>query len=226
MREPGDASAENLGDEATGGSIGELSGPSRSTGALLDFLDRTALDARVNGSRVREILARPSGGAAYPGTQLAQSLRMVAQLIGGGMPTRVYYLSQGGYDTHRDQGGQHARLLGELGDAVKAFVDDLKGQGNLDRVLLMTFSEFGRRVAENGSGGTDHGAAGPMFLVTKKAWAPFVGRHPSVAPADLVRGDLAFSVDFRRVYAAVLEGWLKAPSEKILGRRFEPLRVV
>jgi uncharacterized protein (DUF1501 family) len=102
----------------------------------------------------------------------------------------------------------------------------LKAQGNLARVLLMTFSEFGRRVAENASGGTDHGAAAPMFVIGDKVKAGLLGNYPSLAPADLFQGDLKFAVDFRSVYAAVLEDWLRTPSEPVLGKKFTPLALV
>jgi uncharacterized protein (DUF1501 family) len=150
----------------------------------------------------------------------------VAKLIGGGLPTRIYYVSQGGYDTHVNQSNQHARLLQDLGDSTKAFVADLTAQKNFDRVLLMTFSEFGRRVSENANGGTDHGAAAPMFVIGKKVKAGLRGRYPSLAPEDLFEGDLRFNVDFRSVYAAVLEEWLQTKSEPILGGKFTPLPLV
>ena len=114
-------------------------------------------------------------------------------------------------------------MLRELGDSVKAFLDDMKAQGNLERVLLMTFSEFGRRVSENASGGTDHGAGSLMFMAGSKVKAGLLGRYPSLAPGDLLNGDLRYHVDFRSVYAGVLEPWLKTPSAPILGRRLEPL---
>src|SRR5207249_4035255 len=101
----------------------------------------------------------------YPVGPLGASLSMIARMIAGGLPTRVYYTSQGGFDTHAGQIAAHDRLMGQLNDAVAAFVADLKQQGNFDRVLLMTFSEFGRRVAENANGGTDHGTAAPMFVL-------------------------------------------------------------
>jgi uncharacterized protein (DUF1501 family) len=150
----------------------------------------------------------------------------VAKLIGGGLPTRIFYVSQGGYDTHTNQANTQERLLKDLGDSVKAFVGDMKGQGNLPRVLVMTFSEFGRRLAENANGGTDHGAAAPMFLIGDKVKAGLLGQYPSLAPADLFQGDLKFNVDFRSVYAGVLESWLKTRSEPVLGRQFTPLQVV
>ena len=106
-------------------------------------------------------------------------------------------MSQGGYDTHTNQVNAQERLLRDLGDSVRAFVEDMQGQGNLPRVLLMTFSEFGRRVAENANGGTDHGAAAPMFVVGDKVKAGLLGQYPSLVPEDLFQGDLKFKVDFR-----------------------------
>jgi uncharacterized protein (DUF1501 family) len=218
--------AEEGGDNS-GGTIAAIDGPaSRGTGSALDFLERTALDAQVSSDTIRAISSRTINQAAYPTSQLGNSLKLVAKLIGGGLPTRIFYVSQGGYDTHTTQTSTHARLLKDLGDAVKSFCDDLTAQGNMDRVLLMTFSEFGRRVNDNASGGTDHGAAAPMFVVGNRLRAGLLGRYPSLAPADLFEGDLRYTIDFRSVYAAMLENWLRTPSEPILGRRFEPLQVV
>ncbi len=109
---------------------------------------------------------------------------------------------------------------------MKAFIEDITAQGHGDRVLVMTFSEFGRRVHENASGGTDHGAASAMFLAGGKIKAGLAGQYPSLAPADLVNGDLKYNTDFRSVYATVLEKWLKTPSVPILGRQFAPLDCV
>jgi uncharacterized protein (DUF1501 family) len=209
-----------------GGSIGGISGRASSSGSPLDFLERTALDAQVSSDRIRAIAGKVKNRAAYPNGQLARGLQLVARLIGGGMPTRIYYVSQGGYDTHTNQPGAHDRLLHELGDSVKAFVADLRAQGNGDRVLVMTFSEFGRRVDENASRGTDHGAGAPLFVVGSKIKAGLHGRMPSLAPQDRLNGDVKFSTDFRSVYAAVLENWLRTPSASILGRKFEPVAVV
>jgi uncharacterized protein (DUF1501 family) len=142
------------------------------------------------------------------------------------LPTRIYYVSQGGYDTHTNQVNTQQRLLQDLGDSTKAFVDDLKAQNNLQRVLVMTFSEFGRRVAENANGGTDHGAAAPMFIVGNKVKAGLLGNYPSLALQDLFEGDIKYNVDFRNVYASVLENWLKTKSAPILGKQFEPLQLV
>jgi uncharacterized protein (DUF1501 family) len=219
-------SADDLHTEDSGGRILAINGSIRSIGSPLEFIERTALDAQVSSDEIRAIVGRVQNQATYPGSQLGNSLRLVAKLIGGGLATRVFYVSQGGYDTHANQLPTQERLFRELGDAVKAFVQDLKAQGNLERVLMMTFSEFGRRVSENASGGTDHGAAAPMFVVGGNLKAGLFGKYPSLAPADLFRGDLKYTVDFRSVYAGILENWLKTKSVPILGRQFSPLAMI
>jgi uncharacterized protein (DUF1501 family) len=214
-------------EENSGGSISSLAaGMPMQGGSAVDFISRTALDAQMSSDKVRDIAAKVQNQATYPGSQLGNSLKLVAKLIGGGLPTRVYYVSQGGYDTHTNQVGSQARLLQDLGDATKAFVEDMKAQGNMPRVLVMTFSEFGRRVTENANGGTDHGAAAPMFIVGNKVKAGLLGKYPSLAPEDLYQGDIKYNVDFRNVYASVLENWLKTKSAPILGKQFEPLPLV
>ncbi len=218
--------AETEGPENSGGTIASINGPVRHTGSALDFIERKALDAQISSDKIRSITSRVDNLATYPASQLGNSLKLVAKLIGGGLPTRVFYVSQGGYDTHTNQANAQERLLKDLGGSVEAFVEDLHGQGNLSRVLLMTFSEFGRRVAENANGGTDHGAAAPMFVIGDGVRAGLLGQYPSLAPADLFQGDLMFTVDFRSVYAGMLEGWLKTPSEPVLGRKFPSLQVV
>jgi len=214
-------------EENSGGSIAMLpAGMPMTGGRAVDFISRTALDAQLSSEKVRDVAARVQNQAVYPGSVLGNSLKLVAKLIGGGLPTRVYYVSQGGYDTHTNQLGTQQRLLQDLGDSTKAFVDDMKAQGNMQRVLVMTFSEFGRRVNENANGGTDHGAAAPIFVVGNKVKAGLLGRYPSLAPQDLYQGDIKYNVDFRNVYASVLENWLKTKSAPILGKQFEPLPLV
>src|SRR6267142_470986 len=220
LNEPDSEMAENA-----GGTIDAIHGSVQSSGSALDFLERTALDAQVSSDKIRTIASRVENQATYPASQLGNSLKLVAKLIGGGLATRVFYVSQGGYDTHTNQAGTHERLLKELGDSVKAFVADLKAQGNLSRVLVMTFSEFGRRVAENASSGTDHGAAAPMFIIGNKVKAGLLGKYPSLGPSDLFQGDLKYNLDFRAVYAGVLENWLKTKSAPILGRQFTPVQI-
>jgi len=209
-----------------GASIGSLTGRASVGGSPLDYLERVALDAQVSSDKILGLSRSIANKATYPVSPLANSLKLVARLIGGGLPTRIFYVSQGGYDTHTNQVGAHERLLKDLGDSVKAFISDLKAQGNFQRVLMMTFSEFGRRVAENANGGTDHGAAAPLFVRGDKVKAGLLGKQPSLDPADLANGDLKFTTDFRSVYAGILERWLKTDSAPVLGRKFERLECV
>ena len=204
-----------------GGSIGMLNGPGN-LGHLsaLDFLERTEMDAKVSQQEISKASAKAKNAVPYPGSRLGQNFAMVSRLIAGGMPTRIYYLSLGGFDTHTQQAGAHERLLKEMGDAVAAFLADLKAQGNLGRVTLMTFSEFGRRVKENASGGTDHGAAAPLFLAGGGVMAGLLGQMPSLAPKDLFDGDVKYNTDFRSVYATVLEKHLGVKSAPILKKDF------
>ena len=139
-----------------GTSIDALPGQARSDLSTLEFLQRTALDAQLSSDKILAIARKYKSTVAYPQGPLASSLNIIARMIAGGLTTRVYYASQGGFDTHAGQINTHGRLMTEFNDAVSAFVADLKHQGNFERVLLMTFSEFGRRVAENANGGTDH----------------------------------------------------------------------
>ena len=210
----------------SGASIGSLPGAAMQEGSTLDYVERTALDAQISSEQILAASNKVQNKAEYPAGRLGGSMKLVARLIGGQLPTRIYYVSQGGYDTHSNQANSHERLLKELGDSVKAFIDDIKAQGNFDRVMLMTFSEFGRRVKENASGGTDHGAASVMFVAGNKINAGLLGNYPSLAPGDLFNGDPKFTTDFRGVYAGVLEQWMKAPSAPVLGRKFEPIKIV
>ncbi|MFZ4751052.1 MAG: DUF1501 domain-containing protein [Phycisphaerales bacterium] len=181
------------------------------------FLMRTALDAQVSSDRIRAAVAKQPL-VPYPGHGLAGQLKTIGAMIRDGMPTRVYYASMGGFDTHGGQLGTHGNLMRQFGESLAAFQRDLKAQGNDGRVTTMVFSEFGRRVKQNASGGTDHGTAAPMFLVGPQVKPGVFGNHPSLT--DLDQGDLKYGVDFRSVYASVLEDWLKAPSEKVLRARF------
>ena len=133
---------------------------------------RSTLDAYASSDRLAELARDRSSSARYPGTELANRLKLVARLLKGGYASRVFYTSQGGYDTHSQQSNTHFGLLNELSGALKAFLDDLAAAKLADRVLVLCFSEFGRRVLENGSAGTDHGAAGPVFLAgpVGQAW--------------------------------------------------------
>jgi len=187
---------------------------------VLDFISQTSLDANASSEIIRKLASKYQPEVSYPRTRLAASLSTVASLIAGGLSTRVYYVSQGGFDTHAGQKNRHDQLMQELGAAVSAFQKDIVQQGNGDRVLSMCFSEFGRRVKENASQGTDHGVAGPMFLFGQGVKAGIHGEHPSLAAKDLIKGDIKHSIDFRSVYATVLDKWMGASSDQILGEKF------
>lgn len=152
----------------------------------------------------------------YPNSQLGKDFKTVASLIKSDINTRVYYLSIGSFDTHVNQNERQQKLFGEINEAVKSFVADMKSNGLFDNILLMTFSEFGRRVAQNASKGTDHGTANQMFFISgglkKKGML-----NPLPDLTKLNEGDLIYSEDFRKVYATVLKNWLKADSSKLLG---------
>ncbi len=188
---------------------------------LAAFVSRSTLDAYATSERMAEVLRAEDRGASYPATAQAGRLRVIARLIKGGGSTRVYYTSQRSYDTHYVQPFTHADLLGELSGALKAFLDDLAAARLEERVAVLCFSEFGRRVAENGSQGTDHGTAGPVLLAGPRVKPGLVGEAPRLL--DLVDGDLKMGIDFRRVYAALLEDWLDLPGQAALGGEFAKL---
>jgi uncharacterized protein (DUF1501 family) len=191
--------------------------------SLLDFVQRTAVNTYDSSKRLRELGKNYQPKVPYPNTALANRLKLAAQLIDAGLGARIFYVSQDGYDTHAGQLNAHANLLRELSDAVTAFYRDLAARGHRDRVLLMTFSEFGRRARENGSRGTDHGSAAPMLLVGGRVKAGVVGSHPSLTALE--HGNLKHHTDFRQVYAAVLDGWLGVNSKDVLGGTFAPVEV-
>lgn len=187
----------------------------------LDFLRRTAMNAQLSADRIRDAVRGVRHSVEYPQNPFARSLELIAGLIAGGMDTKVYYTSLTGFDTHANQRGAHARLLKMLADGIAAFQTDLAALGQADRVVAFTFSEFGRRVAENGSGGTDHGQAAPLFVFGAPVKPGVIGKHPSLG--RLNRGDLAFHTDFRRVYATLIDQWLGINSGPVLKQEFERL---
>ena len=166
--------------------------------------------------------ARMPSASTYPANELASPLKTVANLIASGIETKVYYVSFSGFDTHARQAGQHERQLSTYADSIHAFVTDLIKCNRFNDVLIMTFSEFGRRVAQNASGGTDHGTANNLFLIGKNMKRPgFLNETPDLHKLD--SGDLLYTIDFRSVYATLLRQWLGADETKILSGRFQQL---
>jgi len=157
----------------------------------------------------------------YPKDSFATGLKLLAETITGNLGVKVGYVTIGGFDTHSNQRNQHQRLLQSLSDGLKAFWDDLSAQGKADDVMIMTWSEFGRRVAENGSYGTDHGTATPQFIIANNMKGGHWGDPVNLKDQD--KGNLKYTTDFRSVYATVMDGWLGAPADKLLGARFPTL---
>jgi uncharacterized protein (DUF1501 family) len=162
---------------------------------------------------------------AYPTTELGNRLKTVSELIQSGVATSVYYISISGFDTHINQVGQQERLLKQYADAMKAFMSDMKASNRERDVLVMTFSEFGRRVKQNASNGTDHGTANNVFLIGGDVRPGKVfNEAPNLTSLD--EGDLKYTVDFRTIYASLLRNWLKADDVAILGQQFDTLSFV
>ncbi|TWU54704.1 hypothetical protein Poly51_34230 [Rubripirellula tenax] len=194
---------------------------SASENELLSFLQSSTTSAIAASQRVTEAASSYQSDVKYPQTELGNKLRVVAQLIDSGMNTRIYYVQHDGFDTHAQQDQTHTILLRQWSDAVSALVRDLEGHDHGKRVCVMTFSEFGRRVSENASEGTDHGAAGPMFLCGGGVKAGIVGKRPNLT--DLQDGDLKHEYDFRQVYASVLKDWLGTDPSPVLGKEYASL---
>lgn len=198
------------------GSAGASSGDD-----LLGFVQSSTGSALSASEKIEAATGNYKTDIVWPESGLAGKLKTVAQLIDSGLKTRIYYVTLDGFDTHSRQSDAHAALLRELSSALDAFVRDIDQHGHGNRVLTVAFSEFGRRLKENASEGTDHGAAAPVFLAGNRVKPGLIGRHPSLT--DLDDGDVKFHTDFRQVYATVLDGWLGVESASILDGRFQPV---
>jgi uncharacterized protein (DUF1501 family) len=196
-------------------------GPSETNESLLGFVQRSTLDAVVTADRLHQAAKSRPDSSPPPYNELAKRLTLIARLIESDFGARVYYAVQTGYDTHVYQRDTHDRLLRELSEALRFFLDELKRAKLDDRVVVMTFSEFGRRADENASEGTDHGTAAPLFLAGTQIKPGLHGTPPDLA--KLQGGDLASTIDFRQVYQAVLENWLHLPAPPALDGRFPSL---
>jgi uncharacterized protein (DUF1501 family) len=194
----------------------------RDQSPALQFLSRQATNAIVAADQMRNLKGYKTD-ANYP-NGLGQQLRLIAQLIAGNFGTKLFYCETGGFDTHANQTNGHEQTLAGVANSIGAFMADLTAKGIADKVTVMCFSEFGRRVQENDSNGTDHGTAGPMFLAGGKVKGGLHGTYPSLT--DLDSGDLKYTTDFRRVYATLLDQWLNVSSVDVLKNRFEPMELL
>jgi uncharacterized protein (DUF1501 family) len=189
-----------------------------------DFVRTVGRDAVTTSERIQQIAQSYTPSVTYPTTPFASQLRQVAQIISGDLGTRIFYLQLGGFDTHANQPTDQARLLRTFSDAVDAFLQDLEAKGRGNEVAVMAFSEFGRRVAENGSQGTDHGAAAPMFVIGQNVNGGLVGDHPSLT--NLTSGDLRYGIDFREVYGSLLRDWMEGDPTTVLGADYKSLSLL
>lgn len=213
-----------LGDADNERMLREIQGADAMMGTptrVVQQANKSALDAMA-------ALSKQLGSFApkqtYGDDPFGKGFKQISHLIGASPATRVVYFSAGGFDTHARQADTHAKLLENFSKAVTAFQREMEAIGKADKVVVLVFSEFGRRVGENASQGTDHGAAGPMFLIGKKVKGGLLGGLPNLG--DLQDGDLKFKIDFREVYAATLDNWMGGDSEVVLGQKFSPLAVL
>ncbi|MGD1841200.1 MAG: DUF1501 domain-containing protein [Thermonemataceae bacterium] len=189
------------------------------------YLYKTLAETVSSADYVYEKSQVKQTAASYPQTSLGRRLKTISQMIQSGLSTEVYYASLSGFDTHVGQVIKHQRLLKQYAEALKAFVEDLHKSNAFDQVLVLTFSEFGRRVKQNASNGTDHGAANNLFVVGKNLKkAGFYNEGPNLS--DLDDGDIKYQIDFRDIYATLLKKHLKADDKKILGKSFNYLNFI
>ncbi len=195
------------------------------TETWLDVVGRTSRDAAASSAALKQVAANYTSKVTYPTSSLGSALKLCAQIILGNLGTQILYVTYGGFDNHSAQKAAHDGLLKGVSDAIKAFFDDIDAQSASPRVLLMTWSEFGRRAGENASLGTDHGTAGVHFVVGNAAVRGIYGVPPDLARLDS-NGNLPWQIDFRSYYGTVLRNWLKADADAVLGKGFANLGCV
>ena len=203
----------------------KMYGGARGQDAVMDFLGQTGNDALKGADILRTAPGLYSSNVEYAANPIADSLKSVAQVMFANLGTRIYYTNQGGYDTHSGEMATHAQLWDHLSRAVGDFWDDLVEHDRQDDTLIFIFSEFGRRIKDNGSG-TDHGSGGSAFLVGGQVIGGMYGEYPSLEPEKQLEGDLQFNNDFRRTYATILDRWLHVGSEDIINGSFEPHEII
>ena len=197
-----------------------LYAPAIGTGPVMDFLGQTGLDALKGADILKVAPGMYSSTVEYADTAIAKKLKGIAQVHLADLGTRVFYCDQGGFDTHSNQMATHATLWSEVSEAVQDFFDDLREHDAADNVIMLLFSEFGRRTQDNGSG-TDHGAAGPTFIIGDSVKGGQYGEYPSIKPEDLDQGDPVPHTDFRSVYSTIAEDWLALDATTIVNGTFE-----
>lgn len=182
---------------------------------LLQSIEQNAAEGSVLVREACSTYQTPIDYGPSTGSGAGANLQKVAALIDAGFPTRFYYLNYGGFDTHVNQGSTHNLLLQHTADAIRGFMDDMERIGRADDVTVMVFSEFGRRPEDNTGGGSDHGTAGPMFIIGKQVNGGLYGKHPSLTDLD-ENGNFKMTTDFRRVYATMIKEWMGYEDTKTL----------
>ena len=197
-----------------------LYGPAVGTGPVMDFLGQTGIDALAGSDILKLAPQKYHSSVEYADNTISQKLRSVAQVHLAGLGTRVFYLDHGSFDSHSNQVGMHDKLLTSMSRAIQDFFEDLRAHNAADNVIMLVFSEFGRRTYDNGSG-TDHGAAGATFVIGDAVTGGQYSEYPSIKPEDLQQGDLVPNIDFRGVYSTIIEDWLDIDPIPIVGGTFE-----
>jgi uncharacterized protein (DUF1501 family) len=187
---------------------------------VMEYLGTTGLDSLKGADILKVAPQKYASTVKYPDTPIARKLRGAAQVHLADLGTRIFYCDHGSFDTHASQNPGHGNLWTAVSEGLDAFMTDLRQHDHADNVIILLFSEFGRRVHDNGSG-TDHGAAGPVFVLGEKVTGGHYGEYPSLKAEDLVQGDLNPNMDFRGVYSTILEKWLKMDPKPIVGGTFE-----
>ena len=206
-------------------SFARMYGPTIGNGPTMEYLGQAGRDALRGADIIRVAPETYSSNVEYANNNISRRLRDVAQVHLAGLGTQVFYTAHGSFDTHYDQMGSHTKLWMELSSAINDFFADLREHNASDEVVLMVFSEFGRRVHDNGTG-TDHGAAGVAFVMGDRVNGGMYGTYPSLKPADLSQGDLEPNYDFRGFYSSLVEGWLGLDPVPIVGGAFEQMSFV
>jgi uncharacterized protein (DUF1501 family) len=199
--------------------------PARADDPVLGYMGQTGLDAQKGADILRTALGKYQSSVEYPKSPIAENLKGIAQVKLAGLGTRVFYTSHGTFDTHASQLPAHAKLWQEVSEGVAAFFDDLRAHDAADDVMLLVWSEFGRRVKDNGAG-TDHGAGSVAFILGDHVKGGMFGEYPSLKSSDLTLGNLKYNVDFRSTYATVLDKWMQIESEPIVNGKFEEFAIV
>ncbi len=203
----------------------KMYGPMIGTGPVMEYIGQTGLDALKGADILKTAPARYESNVEYAESSIGRNLQGIAKVLVAGLGTKVFYTMHGGYDTHANQGAFHPRLLTDLSQAISDFYDDLREHKVAENVLIFVFTEFGRRMKDNGSG-TDHGAGGVAFAIGDGVEGGTYGEFPSLRPADLIEGDLQFNIDFRGVYGSIVENWLGLDPVPVVGGHFEQLKFV